>query len=192
MPTLKKTEFIGQITWLGHVPGDGGSLRAGASEQLDLIFDGTKGERHTGRERLSCVRVNNLYREGTTIRNVRQLSILSAEELAGIAADIGLETLDPGLLGASMVVQGLPDFSHVPPSSRLQMPSGATVTVDMENRPCVFPGQEIEAENQGHGKAFLGAAKGRRGVTAWVEKPGPVQVGDAVVLFVPDQRAWTG
>ena len=37
---------------------------------------------------------------------------------------------------------------------------------------------------------FKPAAAGLRGVTAWVERPGRVQVGDRVELFVPSQRPW--
>jgi hypothetical protein len=191
MPTLIETEYTARVEWLGHVPGAGDSLRAGAVDELVLDFAGDAGARHHGTERPSCVRVSNLYTKGTIIRNVRQLSILSAEELALIAGEIGLDDLDPALLGASMVLSGIPDFTHVPPSSRLQGPSGLTLTIDMENRPCVLPGREIEADAPGHGKAFKAAAAGRRGVTAWVERPGAVALGEELRLFIPDQRAWS-
>ena len=120
------------------------------------------------------------------------MSILSAEELDQIAGALGLEALSPGLLGASMVVAGLPDFSHVPPGTRLQAPSGATLAVDVENGPCNWPGDEIEAEHPGHGRAFRHAAAGRRGVTAWVERPGRIALGESLSIFVPDQPAWRG
>jgi MOSC domain-containing protein YiiM len=123
--------------------------------------------------------------------NVRQLSIVSAEELDGIAQEMGLAALDPALIGASIVVQGIPDFTHLPPSSRIQAASGATLTIDMENGPCVFPGREIEAEHPGFGARFKPAASGRRGVTAWVERPGALAVGDEMTLFIPDQRGWS-
>lgn len=190
MPTLIETEHSGEVTWLGHVPRASGNLRGAAVQRLELTFAGDAGARHEGTERPSCSRVANLYPRGTTIRNVRQLTILSAEELAQIAAQIGVEPLDPGLLGASVVLSGIPDFTHIPPSSRLQAASGLTLTVDMENRPCVLPGREIEAEHAGHGAAFKSAAKGLRGVTAWVERPGALALGDRLSLFVPDQRAW--
>lgn len=190
MPILRKTEFVGEVIWLGHVPA-GGSLRAGPVETLNLGLSGDMGARHEGVTRPSCVRVKNLYSEGTEIRNVRQLSILSAEEMDAIAAEMGLDHLDPALLGVSILVRGIPDFTHIPPSSRLQAPDGLTVTIDMENRPCVLPGREIEAESPGYGAAFKPAAKGRRGVTAWVERAGVLNLGDTLTLFVPDQRNWT-
>lgn len=191
MPIMIETEYSGEVTWLGHVPGVRDSLRAEAVDRLDLGFAGDAGARHEGLNRPSCSRVTNLYpKRGTEIRNVRQLTLLSAEELGAIAQAIGLDALDPGLVGASVILSGIPDFTHIPPSSRLQAPSGLTLTVDMENRPCVLPGKEIEAEAPGHGAAFKTAAKGRRGVTAWVERPGALALGDRLTLFIPDQRAW--
>ncbi|WP_050603173.1 MOSC domain-containing protein [Ruegeria sp. 6PALISEP08] len=189
MPFLRETEYVGEVVWLGYVLA-GQSLRAESVQALDLDFDGASGERHAGFNRASCVRVKNLYPTGTEIRNVRQLSVLSAEELDQIAQEIGLDVLAPSYLGASIVLKGIPDFSHIPPSSRLQVSGGLTITVDMENAPCVLPGREIEADQPGHGVAFKPSAVGRRGITGWVERPGRVQVGDQLNLFVPDQPDW--
>jgi len=189
MPFLRETEYTGEVVWLGHVPA-GKSLRAEPVQSLEFGFDGLSGERHEGLNRESCVRVKNLYAPGTEIRNVRQVSVLSVEELAAIAADMGLDDLEPSYLGASIVVKGIPDFSHVPPSSRLQAGNGTTITVDMENAPCVLPGREIESDHSGYGAAFKPAAQGRRGVTGWVEHPGKLQVGNQMRLFVPDQPLW--
>lgn len=192
MPVLRETEFVAEITWLGHVPQETGGLRSVADQALTLGFDGIAGERHQGALRKSCGRVRNLHPEGTEIRNLRQLSILSAEEMAQMAADMGMETLDPIYLGATIVLKGIPDFSHIPPSSRLQGPDGVTLTVDLENRPCIFPGKEIEKDHKGFGPKFKPAATGRRGVMAWVERPGALKIGDQLRLFVPDQPAWRG
>ncbi|NVK98396.1 MOSC domain-containing protein [Ruegeria pomeroyi] len=189
MPVLEKSGHIGRVEWLGRVPA-GGSLRAEPVDMLDLGFAGVTGERHEGVTRPSCVRVRNLYDRDTEIRNARQLTVLSAEEMAAIAAEMGLDRLDPAWLGASIVISGIPDFTHVPPSSRLQSGDGTTLTIDMENRPCVFPGREVEADKPGHGAAFKPAAKDRRGVTAWVERPGALRLGDELTLFIPDQRPW--
>jgi hypothetical protein len=190
MPALKPTSFTARIIWLGHVPDRSASLRATALDAVDATLDGFAGEAHGGATRLSCVRVKSQYPKGTVIRNVRQLSILSAEDLAMTSAQMGLEGIDPALVGASMVIEGIPDFTHVPPSSRLQAPSGACLTVDMENRPCNLPAREIEREAAGFGERYKAAANGRRGVTAWIERAGRFVVGDTLVLHVPDQPVW--
>ncbi|MCR8827556.1 MOSC domain-containing protein [Pseudosulfitobacter koreensis] len=195
MPALKPTTFMARITWLGRNTDPRDSSVAGAlrSEPLETVvatLEGFEGEVHSGHTRASCSRVTSQHPKGTEIANVRQLSVMSAEELAQIAQKMGVDRLDPALLGASMIVEGIPDFSHVPPSARLQGPDGATLVIDMENRPCNLPGREIEAETPGLGKLFKPAAKGRRGVTAWVERAGRFSVGDTLVLHVPDQPAW--
>jgi hypothetical protein len=192
MPALKATGLTAQIVWLGLVPDRKAQLVSDPCDSLTLRFTGPEGEDHGGSTRPSCSRVTALYKRGTPIRNSRQLSILSAEELDQIAGRMGLNRLDPALVGASMVLRGLPDFSHLPPASRLLAPSGACVTVNMENRPCTLPAHPIEARHPGFGAQFKTAAKGRRGVTAWVEAEGRMQIGDQLRLFVPDQPAWTG
>ncbi len=190
MPALIPTAFTGTITWLGRVPDRGAALESGLVPTLRAGFDGPEGEAHGGLTRPACSRVKAQYPRDTVIRNVRQFSVLGAEDLAEIAAAMGLEALDPALIGATMVISGIPDFSHIPPSSRLQAKGGATLVVDMENRPCILPARPIETRHPGFGKTFKPAAAGRRGVTAWVEREGVFKVGDPVRLHVPDQPVW--
>ena len=190
MSCLVKTDFIGTIAWLGRVSRPKNNIRSEALTIAEAGFEGIIGEAHSGATRPSCVRVSMLYPKGTEIRNTRQISILSAEENAEIAASIGLTQLDPSWLGASIVIAGLPDLTHIPSGSRLQTEAGTTLTVDLENAPCNWPAKEIEMDRPGHGKAFKSAAKGRRGITAWVERPGVLSIGDTVNLFVPTQRSW--
>lgn len=190
MPALMPTEFRGRVLWLGRVVDTAETLRSEQLSSAELLFAGIEGECHGGLTRPACVRTKAQYPTGTEIRNVRQLSVLSQEELGEIAARMGMEDIDPAWLGASMVIEGIPDFSHIPPSSRLQFSSGASLAVDMENRPCIYPGREIEKDRPGLGPKFKPAAKNRRGVTAWVEREGSVSVGDAVRLHIPDQPIW--
>ena len=190
MPALIPTDHAARITWIGTVPDRDASLRAEGAAELLLGWGGPEGESHAGRTRPSCSRVVAQHARGTEIANVRQLTILSREELDEVAAEMGLDEVDPALLGATMVIEGIPDFSRVPPSSRLQGPDGTTLVIDMENRPCHLPAREIDREVPGAGAAFKAAAHGRRGVTAWVERPGRLAAGDALRLHVPDQPVW--
>ncbi|MGX9355287.1 MOSC domain-containing protein [Roseobacteraceae bacterium S113] len=190
MPALKPTDYYGTVTWLGRVPDRDASLRAQPLQTAMLDFEGIIGETHGGLTRPACVRVKSQHPRNTEIRNVRQLSVLSQGELDAIAAEMGLEAIDPAWVGASLVVSGIPDFTHVPPSSRLQGPSGMTLTIDMENRPCVLPGRVIDEDAPGFGPKFKTAALNRRGVTASVERPGALSVGDELRLHIPDQPVW--
>jgi MOSC domain-containing protein YiiM len=157
---------------------------------MPLTFAGFEGEVHAGLTRPSCSRVLKQYPRHTEIRNVRQLCVVSAEEMAEVARDMGLTEMDYAWVGASLVLEGIPDLTHLPPSSRLQGPDGVTLVVDMENLPCQEPAVTIEKALPGQGKGFKRAAEGKRGVTAWVEREGVLRLGDEMRLHVPAQRSW--
>jgi hypothetical protein len=191
MPILSPTDHHGRITWIGVVHDRAVTLEAEPLAHTALTFDGVPGDTHGGATRPSCVRVIGQYpTRGTQIRNARQLSILSAEEMAATAEAIGLPAINPAWIGANLVLEGIPDFTKIPPGSRLIAPSGASIAVDLENGPCRFPADVIEAAHPGHGKRWIKAAMGRRGVVAWVECPGEIRLGDALRLHVPSQRPW--
>ncbi|NBT30934.1 MAG: MOSC domain-containing protein [Rhodobacteraceae bacterium] len=191
MPALIPTDHSGTITWLGVIQHrDKPELESDPLTEMPLTFAGYAGDCHSGLTRPSCSRVTSQYPKGTEIRNTRQVSIVSDEELAQIAASLGLDAIDPAWVGASVVVSGLPDFSHLPPSARLQADNGTTLVVDMQNRPCLFPAKTIEAFRPGFGKGFKAAANGKRGVTAWVEREGVLKIGQTLRLHIPDQKPW--
>lgn len=190
MPALKPTDFVATIQYIGVVENREANLASAQQPSAELGFGGIAGESHGGLTRASCSRVLSQHPRETEIANTRQLSILSAEELEMIRAEMGIDHLDPSWVGASLVIEGIPDFTFVPPSSRLQASSGATLVVDMENRPCVLPAPVIDVDHPGKGKLFKPAARNRRGVTAWVERPGKIAVGDTLRLHIPDQPVW--
>jgi hypothetical protein len=192
MPALRPTKLVGTVVWLGAQPEPVEKLviRAVPLTEMPLSFAGYAGESHAGLTRPACSRVKAQHPRDTEIRNVRQLSVVSAEEMAEVAAVLGLEAMNHAWVGASLVIEGIPDFSHLPPSSRLQGPDGVTLVVDMQNLPCQEPAVTIEQARPGHGKAFKAVAEGKRGVTAWVEREGTLRIGDKISLHIPDQRAW--
>lgn len=193
MPALVPTDHHGTITWLGRVTRPVGRdliIHGEPLAEMPLGFGGFEGEVHAGRTRPSCSRVLAQHPRGTPIANTRQLCIVSAEEMEEVARELGLSDFDYAWVGASVVIAGIPDLTHLPPSSRLQAEDGTTLVVDMENHPCQEPAKTIELARPGHGRAFKAAAKGRRGITAWVEREGVLRLGQRVRLHVPAQRHW--
>lgn len=192
MPALIPTDHTARVVWLGYqpVPVEKLVITAKPLSEMHLTFAGFQGEVHAGETRPSCSRVTKQHPKNTTIRNVRQLCVVSAEEMAEVAADMGLAAMDYAWVGASLVLEGIPDLTHLPPSSRLQGPDGVTLVVDMENLPCQEPAVTIDKALPGQGKGFKTAAQGKRGVTAWVEREGTLRLGDEVRLHIPAQRAW--
>lgn len=189
MTLLTPTDHHATVVWLGLVPDRDASLRAQPVQAVDVAWEGFVGDAHSGLTRPACTRVRAQHPKGTEIRNTRQISLLSAEELAEVAATLGLPALDPALIGASLVVEGIPDLTKLPPASRLIAADGATLTTDTENAPCTLSAREIEAET-GRGKGFKSAAAGKRGLTAWVERPGRLALGDRLRLHLPPPDRW--
>lgn len=92
MPALIEGGYSGEVVWLGFVPEDA-RLQSTSVLSVEMGFEGVAGEKHGGLTRFSCSRVKMLYPKNTEVRNVRQLSLVSQEELDAIAGDMGLEAL---------------------------------------------------------------------------------------------------
>jgi hypothetical protein len=185
---LKKLDAHVQVILVNSTPDE--DLSSSRVASVEASYAGLEGESHSGLVRASCVRVRHQYPEGTEIRNTRQISIISIEELAVIADNMGIAELKPEWLGVNLLVSGIPDFSQIPPSTRMIFSSGASLVVDLENSPCKYPGEIVERHHPGFGKLFAKAAVGHRGVTAWVEREGHIDTSDAINLYIPPQRIY--
>ena len=179
----------GRVDWLGWAPGD--SFVSQPADRLDLTYAGIAGDLHSGLYRKSGAR-EPWYPRGTPMRNERQLSILSAEEMAAVAAAMDLGALDPAWIGGNLLLSGIPDFSALPPRSILMFPSGAAIRIDGDNGPCRQSGRAIAAATgiPKHETAFVVAAKHRRGLVGWVEREGAVSPGDPVKIRVWEQARY--
>ena len=156
--------------------------------QVDAGFEGLAGDKHAGLTLLSDSRTP-FYSRGSPIRNMRQVSIVSVEELAEVAQGMGLDGLQPEWLGANLALEGVPELTLLPPGTRIFFPHGAVLYLTGENLPCRNPGkviQELFPDRPGLVDLFVSQATHKRGVVAVVEKPGLLVDGDPVQLMVPD------
>lgn len=191
MSILAPTNIYGVVRYLGVNRDRAATLESAAVERVRATFAGFEGESHSGLTRPSCVRVKRQYPKGTEIKNARQLTILSVEELATIGAEMGLSApVRPEWVGANMSLEGVPELTLLPPAARLVFETGLSIAVDMENGPCKFPAEIIERRHPGKGLSFPKHARGRRGITAWVEREGEVALGDRCRLHIPPQRLY--
>ena len=85
---------------------------------LKATFEGFEGDLHAGLTRLSDVRVPH-YPRGTNIRNTRQFSLLSLEELAEIAHAMQIPEVLPEWVGENLAMQGILNLTLLPPSTRI-------------------------------------------------------------------------
>jgi hypothetical protein len=191
MPALIPTVHVAEVVWLGVTPDRSAALQSAPREVCSLSFAGPEGEDHAGLTRPSDSRVwrntRAAPRSGTcgNCPSCRRRTSRPSRRYGPC------RPLPPIVFGATMVLRGIPDFTRIPPSSRLQdEDSGTTLTVDMENRPCHLVSKEIEAlasglrqglQTGGHGAARrdgLGGAGGRD------------QAGRPLRLHIPDQPEW--
>jgi hypothetical protein len=190
MPLLNVLPFQGKVeSLLKRASRETGFEKAG-TDAISLTFAGPADDCHTGLTRKSDSRTLPLYKRDIDIRNVRQITILSVEELKEVAARLDIPAIDPGWFGANLVVSGIPDLSLLPPSTRLQFPSNATLVVDMENAPCSQIAKAVERHHPGTQFKVVEAATHKRGLTAWVEREGEVRMSDAIRIVTPPNRLY--
>ncbi|MEM7256326.1 MAG: MOSC domain-containing protein [Pseudomonadota bacterium] len=192
MAVLNDSGLTGHAAALLLHPPGADDITSVPTESVVVSYAGFDGESHSGLTRASCVRVKGQYPEGTEIRNTRQISIVSEEELATIARALEIPAIEPAWLGASLSVNGVEDFTCLPPSTRLIFDGGVSLVIDMENEPCAYPAKVIDSHYPGHGRFFIRHAKARRGVTAWVEREGVLTAGEKFAVHVPTIRQHPG
>ena len=188
---LVKLGFEGQVEILLANPDRDTGLEKQKVAAARFLFTGMEGDCHGGLTRKSDSRMLKQYKRNTEVRNSRQVSILSAEELAEVAERMGIPAVKPEWVGANMVLRGVPDLTLLPPSTRLQFPSGAMLVIDAENHPCRYPADIIAKHHPEQKKGFVAAAMHKRGVVGWVEAEGEIRTGDRVTIWIPPQRIYS-
>jgi hypothetical protein len=91
---------------------------------------------------------------------------------------MGIDRIEPGWIGANLVIEGIPLLSMLPPRTQLFFEGGVTLQHRWRQRVLArLPERRVaknfpDMDQTGLALSFVSAAKRRRGVVAWVEKPG--------------------
>jgi len=164
-------------------------------DALELTYGGIKGDYHEGMTRNSSGR-EPWYKRGTEMKNERQLSILSETELKEIATGMKLDTVEPGWIGANLVMEGISNLSYLPSRTILMFDGGVSLRVDGYNAPCRSAGGEIARALGGEAEDvkqtyialdFVKQAYMKRGLVAWVEREGTIYAGEKFTARIWDQ-----
>ena len=190
MAYVKEISIVGRVDACLLSPDRATGLEKSPTGSLTLTFDGIVGDCHSGPTMVSDARTLKQYPRGVPLKNRRQVSIVSVEEMAEVAEALAIPVLPPEWVGANLLVSGIPDLTILPPATRMMFSSGATFIIDLENQPCKYPAEIIERHHPGHGSAFVARAKHKRGLVAWVEREGTIASGDSIRLLLPPQRLW--
>lgn len=159
--------------------------------QVEVTFEGFTGEKHSGITHPADSRTP-YYTRGTAIRNTRQVTILSAEEMAEAARNLGIPEILPEWIGTNLLLAGIPRLTQLPPNTRLVFASGAVLAVTSDNLPCKTAGKAIAAAvgRPELAELYPKAAMGLRGVVAVAELPGLIREGDGVTVHLARQTLY--
>jgi MOSC domain-containing protein YiiM len=146
---------IGRVDWLGIAAVSRASIAA--QSEVEIVAGGIQGDHHCRPKRASK----------------RQVTLIQAEHLAVVAALLGRDSIDPHLLRRNIVVSGISLAGLRYQTFRI----GDAVLVGSGSCP---PCSRME-ENLGPGG--YAAMLGHGGITATVQTPGRVRVGDTVMIL---------
>ncbi len=190
-----ESEIVPAQKLAGRVAGvyiaGGESFETAAGDRLAVDFEGIAGDCHRGYQRPSGVR-EPWYSRGTVMHNNRQISIVSPDELAIVARNMGIAEIRPQWIGANLAIEGISRLSMLPAGTLLMFEGGVSIRVGGNNAPCRFAGALVAEragmnDEQAGALAFAKAARWLRGVVGWVEVPGAIKPGEAVSGRVGEQ-----
>ncbi|MEO0403896.1 MAG: hypothetical protein AAF193_03400 [Bacteroidota bacterium] len=156
-----------------------------AVNELTFDLNGIQGERHAGFSKPAGPRESQFFKRGEEIKNHRQWSALSVEELNDIADKMNISELSGAWVGANLVFSGASQFSKIPPFTRLVFENGLILVVYEENAPCHLPQPFIENHVGKADLNFSKAGAGQRGLVGWIERAGTVKLGESCSVYVP-------
>ena len=173
------------------VASEPGSLVSKRVKEARVLENGLEGDKHVGWFRKADARATR-YPKGILIWNSRQISIVSEEELALIANDLGVKKIEPEWLGANLYLRSIPDISLLQPRTKLFIPNKnggpeVGIYVTAPNKPCVGPGEVIQLHYPdviGLASKIPKVAMNSIGVVAVVEHGGIVSSGSPVYVVV--------
>lgn len=152
--------------------------------EVEVTLEGFVGDKHFGLT-MKAGGAQKPYPKGAEVRNVRQISIVSAEELEEVAKAMDLPAIEPGWVGANLLVSGIPGLPQLPSGSRLFFDNGVGFVIEGENRPCTIAGGSLQKQFPDRPEIttiFPKKAIGKRGLVAWVERPGRLIKGEGILV----------
>ena len=153
-------------------------------EKVDVEWGGFQGDKHYG-DTMPANSLQKNYPRGTEVRNTRQISIVSVEELKQIAEALGVAMVKPEWVGANILVSGIDQLTQLVPGTRMHFKNGVGLVVAGVTSPCTVAGSKIQ-ENfpdvAGITTGFPKKAIGKRGIVAWVERTGHIAAGETLAI----------
>ncbi len=178
-------EILGRVEKV-LICNDPDTILSTAIASIKVTFEGFEGDKHSGWTKPSDSRTK-YYPRGTEIRNTRQVSIVSLEEMKEIAQILDVDEIKPEWVGANLLISGITGLTQIKINSRLFFSSGAVLLITDDNLPCSTMTDEIMkhiADRSDLKNKIIPTSMSKRGLVAVVELPGQIQKGDEVRVVV--------
>ena len=157
------------------------------TNEASFSFEGMLGDRHLG---LTYYAKTNHpeFKEKIEVKNTRQISIMSVEELALIADELVVSEIKAEWLSTNFLVSGIPHLSQIPAGARFYFSGGLILYNEGENFPCRTAATIVRQQYphiEGIQQRFIKAAFHKRGLLAWVEHPEKLIMGSDFEVALP-------
>lgn len=152
--------------------------------EVEVTWEGFLGDKHYGLT-MKAGSAQKPYPKGAEVRNIRQISIVSVEELKHVAEAMKLPGIEPAWVGANLLVSGIPGLTQLPSGSRLYFDNGVGIVIEGENLPCTTAGGSLQQQFPDRPDittTFPKKAIGKRGLVGWVEKTGKLMKGEGLLV----------
>lgn len=171
---------VEQLAASGH----GNGILKEPALSLELTLEGVTGDKHAGFTKKADGRDQGVKR-GTLVRNWRQWSAVSVEELERISDSMQIGKIEPTWLGANIAFSGHEFLTQIPKGSTIWFGSGAVLTVEGENAPCIGPGKEIAKHfDSVSPSSFPKTARNLRGLVGVVYRAGKISLGETATIVI--------
>jgi hypothetical protein len=178
-------ELNGRVIGL-YIANDPNSILSNSIQKIEVSLEGFSGDKHSGWTKPSDGRTK-FYPRGTTIRNSRQVSIVSEEELGEVARSIKVDGIKPEWLGANILIGGIPNLTGLKPNTRFFFSGGVVLLITSDNLPCSLMTEEIMKHHPNRPELkneIIPAAMTKRGLVAVVELPGFITRNEEVRVVI--------
>ncbi len=156
-------------------------------QETEFFYEGIKGDKHWGLTAMTPTK-HPKFTGKIELKNTRQITILSVEELRLVADELKIPEVKPEWLSPNILVSGIPYLTQLPPGTRFYFQDGTILYNEGQNFPCHIIAKimmEQYPEKENIDKRFLKATADRRGLFSWVEYPGKLSTGDSFEIDLP-------
>ena len=159
-------------------------------DKLTLTWDGIKQDKHASRTVVAATQdaLANAVTKGSEILNLRQISLISQEELNEIALKMNVNEIPLNFMRANIVTSGFKHLTQLPFGTQIHFEFGAVLLLTGENHPCGVTGKRIQEsllEEKNIIASFVKEGEHKRGVTAIVLRPGLIYAGQEARVRIP-------